>query len=80
MEHRETSIGSVGAGAQSIVLADPAVSQQHARIERRGGVFHLIDLGATNGTYVNSLAHRTIVLCGDDKLRFGNSEAVFRLG
>jgi len=33
-----------------VVLADGFVSGRHLRVERRGGRFHLRDLGSTNGT------------------------------
>lgn len=81
LHERETAIGSVantGEGGD-IVLADPAVSQVHVLIERKKGSFTLRDQGSTNGTYINGLRHRTLVLCGDDIIRIGNSEAVFRI-
>jgi DNA-binding NtrC family response regulator len=31
---------------------DPFVSAQHLRIEGRGGAWHLVDLGSTNGTFL----------------------------
>ena len=82
LEDRITAIGSVasdGTGGE-IVLADPAVSQEHVRIERSAGSFTLRDLGSTNGTFVNGLKHKELVLCGDDTILIGNSEAVFRIG
>lgn len=36
-----------------IVLADPEVSRQHARVNRTPGGLVLEDLGSTNGTFVN---------------------------
>jgi pSer/pThr/pTyr-binding forkhead associated (FHA) protein len=81
LDQRHTAIGSVastGDGGE-IVLADPAVSQVHVVIERKNGSFTLHDQGSTNGTYINGLRHRTLVLCGDDIIRVGNSEAVFRI-
>lgn len=81
LDARYTAIGSVSSGGEgaSIVLADPAVSQRHALIERKAGSFKLRDAGSTNGTYVNGLRHGELVLCGDDIIRIGNSEAVFRI-
>src|SRR5688572_33435038 len=32
---------------------DKRVSGKHARLERRDGVWHLTDVGSTNGTYLN---------------------------
>jgi pSer/pThr/pTyr-binding forkhead associated (FHA) protein len=37
----------------SIVVADPAVSAEHARLTRLDGVWRVVDLGSTNGTLVN---------------------------
>jgi DNA-binding NtrC family response regulator len=36
-----------------VVLADAFVSGRHLRVERRGGRFHLRDLGSTNGTFLS---------------------------
>jgi predicted component of type VI protein secretion system len=41
--------------SNSIMIADPQVSRQHARITRRGGVIVIEDLGSTNGTYINGV-------------------------
>jgi hypothetical protein len=44
----------IGRGADcDIVLPERPVSRQHARIERRGQGFLLIDLGSKNGTHIN---------------------------
>jgi hypothetical protein len=36
-----------------LVIADPQVSRQHARIEMAGEVFQIVDLGSSNGTFLN---------------------------
>jgi pSer/pThr/pTyr-binding forkhead associated (FHA) protein len=36
-----------------IVLADESVSTAHAKLQRREGVWTLVDLGSTNGTFVD---------------------------
>ncbi len=41
--------------SSTIVISEPQVSRQHARITRRGGVLVLEDLGSTNGTFVNGM-------------------------
>lgn len=38
-----------------IVIGDPQVSRQHARITRQGKLVVIEDLGSTNGTFVNGM-------------------------
>ena len=38
-----------------IVINDPQVSRQHARIRRQGGLTTIEDMGSTNGTFVNGM-------------------------
>ena len=50
---------NIGVNPQNdVVLPDRLVSRRHARIERQGNGYVLIDLGSTNGTYVNDMVHR----------------------
>lgn len=51
---------------------DASVSRLHARIERREDGFHVVDLGSTNGTFVNNVLKRTAKLDDGDYLRIGN--------
>ena len=44
--------------ANDVVLEDRLVSRRHARIERHGNTYVLVDLGSTNGTYVNDVVHK----------------------
>ena len=60
-----------------IVFRDPASSARHARIERRGDTFHIVDLGSTNGTLVNGdpvqereLAPGDVITIGQNRMRF----------
>ena len=41
--------------SNSIMITDPQVSRQHARITRQSGVMVIEDLGSTNGTYINGM-------------------------
>lgn len=41
--------------ANDIVIGDPQVSRQHARISRRGELRVIEDLGSTNGTFINGM-------------------------
>ncbi|NJL98211.1 MAG: diguanylate cyclase [Synechococcaceae cyanobacterium SM2_3_2] len=68
---------SVGRGSRnSIVLEDDSVSRHHCRIERHGSLYHLSDLGSTNGTYVNDRLSREVQLQGGDQVRIG--ETIFK--
>ncbi len=41
--------------SNEIVISDPQVSRQHARITRQGKLVVIEDLGSTNGTFVNGM-------------------------
>ena len=60
-----------------VILRDPATSGHHARLERRGDQFWLVDLGSTNGTLVNvepiqekELSHGDRVTIGQNAVHF----------
>jgi hypothetical protein len=55
-----------------IVVTDGSVSRRHARLERRGGTWFVVDQGSANGTYVNSLkVAPEHALKNGQELRFG---------
>jgi hypothetical protein len=55
-----------------LVLADPAVSAEHARLERVGHAWVLTDLGSTNGTRLNDTrVHGRTPLADGDVLALG---------
>jgi len=54
-----------------VVLADEAASRRHARIRVAGGGHRIIDLGSTNGTWVNDEQVREQALGSGDLLRLG---------
>jgi hypothetical protein len=54
-----------------IVVADGSVSRRHARLERRGGIWWVVDQGSANGTYLNSLRVAEQALRNGQELRFG---------
>jgi pSer/pThr/pTyr-binding forkhead associated (FHA) protein len=72
----------IGRGAHNDVsIADESVSDSHAKLQRREGVWHVIDLDSTNGTYV---AGKRIVgeerVDGTPDLRFGGVKMAFHAG
>jgi FHA domain len=62
------------AGQASVVVADPTVSAQHARVERLdSNAWMVVDLGSTNGTLVNqALVQGDAALAPGDVLGLGN--------
>ena len=54
-----------------VFLDDVTVSRDHALIVRRGGEFHLDDLGSLNGTYVNRSRIDSRRLEDGDELQIG---------
>jgi pSer/pThr/pTyr-binding forkhead associated (FHA) protein len=48
------AVASVGRGEYNdVVLRDPSVSTMHAKLQRRDGVWIAVDLGSTNGTFID---------------------------
>ena len=73
-------VATVGRDEQSDVqLEEPLVSRNHARIERREGVFYVQDVASTNWTRVNGEVVAEQPLADGDELRFGRAVCVFRL-
>jgi two-component system cell cycle sensor histidine kinase/response regulator CckA len=59
-------------GDASVVLEDPEVSRNHARVSKSDlGAYLLEDLGSKNGTQVNGLPIKQQVLCFGDKIQVG---------
>src|SRR2546421_1715388 len=79
-----TPIVNIGrAEYNDLVVPDESVSTQHAKLQRREGVWILIDLGSTNGTFADgekvsgeaALAPGALVRVGDIQLVFVTTEA-----
>lgn len=73
-------IGKSASGVQ-LQIASKLVSRIHARIVREGGTFYLIDLGSTNGTFVNQVRlepQTPQLLEPGDVIRFAKSEYTFQ--
>lgn len=47
---RRPTPSSAFPGAQLVTVADGTVSKTHARLQRDGALWHIVDLGSTNGT------------------------------
>jgi hypothetical protein len=54
-----------------VVVADGSVSRRHARIEKRGATWFVVDQGSANGTFVDSQRTAEAELRGGQELRFG---------
>ena len=62
----------------AIRLDEPLVSRRHARIERRGEAWVVVDLGSTNFTRVNGeRLRRERELAHGDELHFGRAKCRF---
>ena len=60
-----------------LILRDPATSGHHARVERRGERFFIVDLGSTNGTLVNGEPIQEKELNHDDRITIGQNAVHF---
>jgi len=60
-----------------LLLADPAVSREHAVVLREGERFVLEDLGSANGTKVNGALVDRVSLAEGDLIQIGDSVIIF---
>ena len=60
-----------------IRVDEPLVSRAHARIEKRGGAYFVLDLGSTNLTKVNGEPVRERELRDGDELQFARARCRF---
>ena len=74
LEAAEASRVLVGQGPACFVrLSDREVSRRHFALEPQGSRLRLVDLGSTNGTYVNSLAVADVLLAGGETIAVGRT-------
>ena len=71
---------SIGRGAENdVVLNDAGVSRAHARIERRGAIWVLLDRGSANGTQLNGAPLAAMAQLREaDRIRVGTVTFEFR--
>ncbi len=63
------------------IADNSSVSRNHAKIQVRGGVAYLVDMGAANGTFVNgvkAVARQEVELKNGDKILFADEEFEFK--
>jgi hypothetical protein len=64
-----------------VLEGDELASRRHALIRARGGRYTLVDLGSSNGTYVNGYEiHGESELHDGDRIAVGSHELLFTLG
>ena len=63
-----------------LVIDDPSVSRQHARLTVEAGRFTVVDMRSSNGTFVNNRRIESQDIKSGDIVRFGNLEFEFRYG
>ncbi|MGE5549835.1 MAG: FhaA domain-containing protein [Bacteroidota bacterium] len=63
--------------ANHVILTDPNVSRQHAAIVFEHGGYDLVDLGSTNGTFLNGKLSMRRRLRNEDRIKIGQTVLVF---
>ena len=61
----------------SLQIDDGSVSSHHAELIAEDGKYRLVDLGSTNGTFVNDEQVTDVILQPGDSVRFGRIPALF---
>jgi hypothetical protein len=74
-----TPVTLLGRGTDcDLRLVDPGVSRHHAEIRIEGPDIVLVDLGSTNGTFVNGQPIRRVTLADGARISLGRTTLVFR--
>ena len=64
----------------TVQLHDTEVSRFHAELHSQDGRYDLVDLGSSNGTYVNSQLAANHVLSSGDRVQLGRTLMIFTAG
>ncbi|MDD5562536.1 MAG: adenylate/guanylate cyclase domain-containing protein [Thermoanaerobaculaceae bacterium] len=76
-----TSPSGIGrASDNQLVLKDFSVSRHHARVEKRGDTWWIVDLGSTNGIKINDRYATDAMLTEGDQVQVGNFTLSFHRG
>jgi diguanylate cyclase (GGDEF)-like protein len=71
----------IGRGADCDIQVDrDSVSRKHAKVTRAGSGWQVVDLGSTNGSYVNDAQITSCSLRDGDLLKIGNAIFKFLMG
>lgn len=74
-----TPVTLLGRGTDcDLRLVDPGVSRHHAEIRIEGPEIALVDLGSTNGSFVNGQPIRRVTLVDGARVTMGRTTLVFR--
>lgn len=75
------SVTVIGRGAEAdVVVDDPGVSRRHAEIHTGTGRVRVVDLGSTNGTFVDGERVGTGDLADGSRITVGRTRIVVRMG
>lgn len=75
----QTPVTLLGRGTDcDLRMVDPGVSRHHAELRVEDGQVVLVDLGSTNGTFVNGQPVRRVVLVDGTNVTLGRTTMVFR--
>jgi adenylate cyclase len=70
---------TIGRTAENdLVINHPSVSRRHARVEKRGDAWWLVDLGSTNGVKVNGSIVRESSIHAGDRIQIGSMQIEVR--
>jgi two-component system NtrC family sensor kinase len=61
----------------AVQIHDSEVSRRHAEIRRSDEGYELVDLGSSNGTFLNTLPVKTQLLRSGDRLQFGGTLLIY---